>query len=154
MLTRYIKVVLVAAFVSSCATTITKDPDREPAQRSEIPLKSVNSLLMRAEQSDVTQATTLRLSAALIAFDLGEVLQARKILELIVNPHLTSTTSVNFLMLRAAIAIANREGEIALSLLSDNRLQKAPLTQSYQINIGRLRSDAYFLTRSYIASAR
>jgi len=152
MLTRFIKVVLVAAFISSCATTTTKDPD--PKQRFEIPLRSVNVLLMRAEQSDDILATTLRLSAALIAFDLGEVLQAQRILELIVNPHLTSETSINFLTLRAAVAIANQEGELALSLLADNRLQKATLTQDYQISIGRLRSDAYYLSRSYIASAR
>jgi outer membrane PBP1 activator LpoA protein len=152
MLTRFIKVVLVAAFISSCATTTTKDPD--PKQRFEIPLRSVNVLLMRAEQSDDILATTLRLSAALIAFDLGEVLQAQRILELIVNPHLTSETSINFLTLRAAVAIANQEGELALSLRADNRLQKATLTQDYQISIGRLRSDAYYLSRSYIASAR
>ena len=152
MLTRYIKVVFVAALMSSCATTTTTDP--EPKQRSEIPLRSVNALLIRAEKSEAILAATLRLSAASIAFKLDEIQQAQRILELILNPHLTSETSVDYLTLRAAIAIVNQEEDLALSLLADNRLHKATLTEDYQIKIGRLRSDAYHLSRSYIASSR
>ncbi len=145
------------AFVGCGTTPTTSLPDkRESGSQISGPASSANveSLLMRAGRSDAVQASQLRLDAARISVDRGEFDQARRILELVTNPFVNTDTTRDYQIIRARISLFDRQPAKALAFLNDQRLQNIPLTQDLQISVGTLRSEAYQLGRSYIASAR
>ena len=138
--------------IAGC-TTPTETPKQTP-QRVDRPSRSVNTLLIRAEKSNDVSATKIFLEAATLALAQGNTDLTQQILDRIADPHISSSVSAEYLILSAKTAIANDQPEAAISFINDRRLQTAELTKDYQIVIGTVRSDAYRLNRSFIASAR
>ncbi|GJL67303.1 MAG: penicillin-binding protein activator [Nitrospirales bacterium] len=110
-------------------------------------------LLAAAELAEPGHAAYLRLSAAELAFQSGDTLQSKRILDSI-QPPIDAEFRRNFALLNANIAIVNEEGPEALTWLRDPAISHRTLDQPEQIALGQLRAEAYFVGRSYLASAR
>ena len=117
------------------------------------PTLTVSELLRQADQADANEAISLRLEAAALAFEKNNVVQAQQILNLIPRRDVTVNT-VDYLLLSAQVAIANNQPAVALTFLNDKQLLSTTLNRNLQIKTGLLRSDAYRLNRSFIASVR
>ena len=117
------------------------------------PTLTVSELLRQADQADTNEAISLRLEAAALAFEKNNVVQAQQILNLIPRRDVTVNT-IDYLLLSAQVAIANNQPAVALTFLNDKQLLSTTLNRNLQIKTGLLRSDAYRLNRSFIASVR
>ena len=115
---------------------------------------NISALLIKAERSADKKAAVLRIHAAQVSVDNGDVAQAKRILTLITNPFITTDSTFDYLVTSARISLAEGSPPRALTFLSHKRLQAVPLTQGQQIRIGGLRAEAYRLGRSFVASAR
>ncbi len=114
----------------------------------------ISALLIAADHSEGKNATELRIRAAGISLENGDLEQAKRILALVLNPFLSHQYTSDYLITSARISLAEGSPHQALAFLNNKRLQAIPLTQELQIKIGRLRSEAYKMGRSYVASAR
>ncbi|MCH8256714.1 MAG: penicillin-binding protein activator [Proteobacteria bacterium] len=147
---------LCVLIVAGCAGTQTGQSTQEPRSLAG-PAKlssNISALLIKAERSDDTKAAVLRIRAAQVSVDNGDVAQAKRILTLITRPFVTPESTIDYFVTRARISLAEESPPRALAFLNDKRLQALPLTQNHQIRIGRLRAEAYRQGRSYVASAR
>ena len=147
---------LCVLFVAGCASTQTGQSPQEPRSLAGTAKLSSNisALLIKAERSNDTKAAVLRIRAAQVSVDNGDVAQAKRILTLITRPFVTPESTIDYFVTRARISLAEESPPRALAFLNDKRLQALPLTQNHQIRIGRLRAEAYRQGRSYVASAR
>ena len=153
---KQLSLVLMIFLVAACATTQVESTREASTSTKALSSQSrdVQSLLMEADRSNESTAALLRVQAASQSIAMGDVLQAKRILEVVNDPFRDSKTGRIFLMTEARIAIAEENGRQALEYLNDRRLQNIPLTQNLQIELGKLRSESYRLGRSYVASAR
>jgi uncharacterized protein len=145
--------IVMITLLAGCTTPVVTDraPTTVTPERS---TQSIRALLNQAEQSEARQGVRLRLSAAELAYGAGNLLQTRQILALINDADVSAATVLDYLLLSAKLAIAEERAMDALALLNDTRLQNVRPNQELQIRIGLLRSTAYRLNRSYVASAR
>jgi hypothetical protein len=115
---------------------------------------NIETLLMDAERAGGKKASRLRILAARAALDNGNIEQSKQILALVTEPFVDEDSTRIYLLTSTRIAILERSPLEAFEYLNDNHLQAVPLTEDLQIEIGQLRSEAYLLGRSYVASAR
>jgi len=151
-----ILILFLLLFVAGCATTPGRSTNQEATATSMRLGRStdVQSLLIRAERSDKETASILRISAAAISVDQNQFGEAKNILSLVAVPFATNASTREFLTTSARIALHEDDPSAALNALNNKALQAIPLTQEIQIQIGKLRSEAYRQGRSYVASAR
>ena len=64
------------------------------------------------------------------------------------------SNTVEYLLLSAQVAVTNNLPAVALTFLNDKQLLSSTLNRDLQIKTGLLRSEAYRLNRSFIASVR
>jgi outer membrane PBP1 activator LpoA protein len=140
--------------LAACETTPTRStqaamPSAAPAQNQD----SILELIAAAELADPTRANLLRLRAAELALENNNFEQTSRILT---STRLPGTASFEHLhaLLRARLAIALEDGPTALRWLRNPAVTSQPLVQTEQIALGRLKAEAYFVGRSYLASAR
>lgn len=147
---------LLVLSIVGCTTT----PVGPPRQTTQIltgtsdESENIEAILIDAQRADKKEASRLRIFAASVSADRGMAEQARKIMALVTNPFVDADSTTAFLVTNAKISLLERQAADALAYLSDSHLQTVPLTQDLQIATGRLRSDAYRMARSYVASAR
>lgn len=146
--------------LASCASDLgdrggsqTKPTDSTDSSES-ADAQDIQSLLFNAERSEPARANELRLLAAETALsNNSDSAQAKKIIAL-VNAEFSPALQKRYLLIKTKIALRDGDARAALALLSDDAMQSAPLTKSHQLAVGQLRAEAYFLGRSYLASAR
>ncbi len=153
-------VLSLALFLSSCATESgtqntrlveRTDPDDILETKS---LRDIETLLIQADQSEPSKAKVLRLYAAELALlKTEDAARARKIADLIVNDFSPELLKRYFLV-QIKIALLEGEPRKALEVLAEPRLLATPLRKSHQLEVGKLRAQAYYQSRSYLASAR
>ena len=153
-------VLSLALLLSSCATESgtqntrlveRTDPDDILETKS---LRDIETLLIQADQSEPGKAKVLRLYAAELALlKTEDAARARKIADLIVNDFSPELLKRYFLV-QIKIALLEGEPRKALEVLAEPRLVAAPLRKSHQLEVGKLRAQAYYQSRSYLASAR
>ncbi|MDC0995475.1 MAG: penicillin-binding protein activator [Pseudomonadales bacterium] len=153
-------VLSLALLLSSCATESgtqntrlveRTDPDDILETKS---LRDIETLLIQADQSEPGKAKVLRLYAAELALlKTEDAARARKIADLIVNDFSPELLKRYFLV-QIKIALLEGEPRKALEVLAEPRLMAAPLRKSHQLEVGKLRAQAYYQSRSYLASAR
>ncbi|MBQ62213.1 MAG: hypothetical protein CMQ19_09070 [Gammaproteobacteria bacterium] len=142
--------------IAGCAAPQT-DPATEETPHKFIEASvpnDISALLITADRSEDRKATELRIRAAALSLEKGDLEQAKRILALVVNPFLSPEYISDYLITSARISLAEVSPQRALTFLNNKHLQAIPLTQDLQIKIGRLRAEAYGLGRSYVASAR
>jgi len=144
---------LCVLLVAGCASTQTGQSTVKPRSAAKLS-SNISALLIKAERSEDQKAAVLRIRAAGVSVDNGDVEQAKRILALIANPFVTPDSTRDYLVTSARISLAQGSPPQALAFLNNKRLQAIPLTQDLQIGIGRLRAEAYKQGRSYVASAR
>ena len=153
-------VLSLALFLSSCATESGTQNTRlvERTNPDDIletkSLRDIETLLIQADQSEPGKAKVLRLYAAELALlKTEDAARARKIADLIVNDFSPELLKRYFLV-QIKIALLEGEPRKALEVLAEPRLMAAPLRKSHQLEVGKLRAQAYYQSRSYLASAR
>ena len=153
-------VLSLALLLSSCATESGTQNTRlvERTDPNDIletkSLRDIETLLIQADQSEPGKAKVLRLYAAELALlKTEDAARARKIADLIVNDFSPELLKRYFLV-QIKIALLEGEPRKALEVLAEPRLMAAPLRKSHQLEVGKLRAQAYYQSRSYLASAR
>jgi len=157
---RAASVLSFAVLLSSCASELGTQNTR-PVERTDPndiletkSLRDIESLLIQADQSEPGKAKVLRLYAAELALlNTEDATRARKITDLIANdfpPELLK----RYLLVLIKIALLESEPRRALELLAEPKLLATPLRKSHQLEVGKLRAQAYYQSRSYLASAR
>lgn len=152
MIKHLIQLCLVLSIIG-CATTSTGPSGGSSRSDTRAP-GNIETLLMDADRAGGKKASRLRILAARVALDSGNIEQSKQILALVTEPFVDADSTLIYLLTRTRIAILERSPVEAFEYLNDNHLQAVALTQELQIEIGQLRSEAYLLGRSYIASAR
>ena len=114
---------------------------------------SVFDLIAAAEQASPARANAFRLKAAELALDSRDLIQAQNIVATL-NLPVSANLEKLYTLVKARIAILGGDGIDALIWLRSPAITKDPLTQVEQIDIGKLRAQAYAAGRSYLASAR
>lgn len=141
--------------LSGCSSAPAGDTKSNSSKQTAVSIdeKDVQSLLSAAEFTPQPKANELRLQAVKIALERNNVEQAKNILLLVSEP--TNRNNLRTLtLLKIELAIQSEDPNTALSLLQSPKLQTQPLTQQDQLVIGQLRARAFYLARSYLASAR
>ena len=111
----------------------------------------IDELIIRAEQRPGADGNPLRLRAAEISLNNGDLSRARLILDSIVPP----VDNPNQLrILQARLAIGTRDVSFALALLREVVSHQNEPSEETQLLLALLRSQAYLAGRSYLASAR
>ncbi|MFT7688211.1 MAG: outer membrane PBP1 activator LpoA protein, partial [Candidatus Azotimanducaceae bacterium] len=147
--------ILISFIITSCATspTNTQTIVKTKQQPTVLADDSVQTLLSGAISASPGRANSLRFQAAKKSMLLGNIDQAENILDLI-NDTSSGADSLTFALLRTKIAIHRGDAKSALHWLRNNSITSGSLKKSDQIQVGLLRSQAFHLNRSYIASAR
>jgi len=140
--------------LAACETTPTSSTTAAmPSVASDQDQGSILELIAAAELAEPTRANLLHLRAAELALENNNFEQARRILT---STRLPGTANFEYqhALLQARLAIALEDGPAALRWLRNPAVISRPLVQPEQIAIGRLKAEAYFVGRSYLASAR
>jgi len=154
-----ISCMLCLILLASCATDQTGRNTKQKRQTGstnvvdEADSQDIQSLLIKADRSQPSQANKFRLEAAEIALDRSQGDQARKIIQLI-DSNLPADLHKRLLLIKTKIALSDGDPRKALELLASPQMLAAPLTKADQLAVGKLRAEAYFKARSYLASAR
>ena len=90
-------------------------------------------------------------AAELALLKTEDAARARKIADLIVNDFSPELLKRYFLV-QIKIALLEGEPRKALEVLAEPRLMAAPLRKSHQLEVGKLRAQAYYQSRSYLAA--
>jgi outer membrane PBP1 activator LpoA protein len=154
--------IVISFLITSCATspTNTQTSVRTKPRLAESTDKSVQALLSTAISASPSKANSLRLQAAEKAASLRNFDQAENILNLIderpnsSRPPIYRTDAFSIALLQTKIAIHRGDADLALGWLAKSAITSASLTKSDRIQLAYLRSQAFYLNRSYIASAR
>ncbi|MEX1236743.1 MAG: penicillin-binding protein activator, partial [Pseudomonadales bacterium] len=152
---KLILVSILIIFVAGCATGPSQDPvgmESGPGKDGALLSADVEQLLASAARSSQPRATELTIRAAAVALSNNNKEQAESILDTVYteDPKLVR----EYLFLKARIAVADGEPALALRILEDKRILATVLTDSDQVQLGRIRAMAYHKGRSYLASAK
>ena len=148
MLLRYLSLSMFLVF-AGCATSVDQAdmPDRNTANSK----RNIKSSLSNIDDSSKFFAAKTQLSEVERALKQNDLARAKVVLELMVPPQ---SLVIEYLFLSAQTAIADRQSNAALSFLSDERLVKSKMDSVQAIKFAKLKSNAYLLNRSFIASAK
>ena len=150
-------VILVTALLGilTACTTPSVDTSKKPVQERIVSeQRDIDRLLLEAARSVPPKSTELLLQAAKRAIEKGDADLAGRIIASIDAPYTNERTTRSYSFLRAELALLNEDARLAIRLLDDPRLQALQLDTETQITAGKLRSRAYQMGRSYLASAR
>lgn len=154
---RYLFGLLIVLLISAC-TAPTQSPGTRTTtaapESTTVSAGGIQDLVARADRADEPQASQLRLRAAVLSVEQNQPEQAARLLRLVESPYSTQASTMDHALVRARLAISANDPAAALSVLNDKRLQAVNRTPEWQITVGKLRSQAYRLNRSYVASAR
>ncbi|MEO2176594.1 MAG: penicillin-binding protein activator [bacterium] len=145
---------VAVAFISGCESTpvdrqASKDSDNRPYGSTS---KDIQALLSAAANASDSRANELRIRAAGLAAGNGNLQQATSILATVEIAD--SSNTKRYILVQADVAIQREDARKALEWLNDDRLDGNMSTQSDQIKMGQLRAGAYYVGRSFVASAR
>lgn len=146
---------LITVILTGCATDSTNTPRETTRQQPNqaINTDSVFELIRAAELAEVGEANQLRLRAAELALVAGDINQVKNILSTLALP-VAAALEQRYALTQAKVAMADGNGLEALDWLRKPSLARANLNQTEQIELSRMRAEAYYLARSYLASAR
>ena len=146
---------LVTVILTGCATDSTNTPRETTRQqpRQAIDTKSVFDLIRAAELAEAGEANRLRLRAAELALAAGDINQVKNILSTLALP-VAAPLEQQYALTQAKVAMAEGKGLEALDWLRKPALARANLNQAQQVELSQMRAQAYYLARSYLASAR
>ncbi len=153
-----IALMLIPALLTGCASEPTA-PSRSdtPGTSRAAPTVdtsgNIQELLARASRSTPPASIELTIEAAEQALALDKPAQAAAILEQ-VAPGEYPELRKRAIYVSAEIALASERPMEALDILRRPDLLSGTLSKQDQIRIGRIRADAYYLGRSFLASAR
>ncbi|XOV87292.1 MAG: penicillin-binding protein activator [Pseudomonadota bacterium] len=146
---------LIACLLAGCESTPGPATDTRVTQPPATieTTGDVQDLLAAAGKALPPRSTELMIRAAELAIELGDHAQAGRIIEL-VSPTEATPFARRYYYAQARIALAAGDADGALAALANPRLLENSLTETDQVNIGEIRAEAYFLSRSFLASAR
>ena len=149
MLLRYLSLSMLLVF-AGCATSVDQEDmsDRNTAASK----RNIKSSLSNFNDSPKLFAAKTQLSEVERALKQNDLARAKVVLELMVPP--PQSLVIEYLFLSAQTAIADRQSNAALSFLSDERLVNSKMDSVQAIEFAKLKSNAYLLNRSFIASAK
>lgn len=156
---QWLAVLFVVVLVAGCATDSPVAPSQQPRPERESSVRDadvdadIQALLARAGKSTPPRSIELTLDAVAQAIDAGSFDQAAAILDR-VDASSSRTLHRRALYLEAELELSRRNPTAALRILERPELLSGTLTRDDQIRIGRIRARAYFMGRSYLASAR
>ena len=147
--------------ITGCTTTVTPETadipigpvaieDKKIALPTKIH-KEIQHLLAEANRSKNPQTTEFKITAAQLAARYQQAPLVRNILDAITTPFINDATSRDYILLRARLALIERDPVLALSWLDHKRLHR-PLRAS-QIEAGHLRATAWRFRNNHLASA-
>ena len=148
MLIRYFLIIMFL-LLNGCATSV--DRVGTTVGKSNIPKRNSNSFSISTDASFDLFNTQAQLAEAARALEQNDLARAKLILQLMPPPQGTLITE--YLLLSAQTALEGRLATSALSFLADKRIQKSELERGQKIKFAKIKSDAYLLNRSFIASA-
>lgn len=153
--TKLVSIIMISIYLTSCASTPSNNrPSVRPtAQTTAVAETNIQSLLNRASSSTEARGLNYRLQAVDIALEKGDYDQADAILALINQP-IDRKNARKYAIYQIKIALQKQDANSALRWLNHPSITEPPLTQQIQIELGELRSQAYLINRSFIASAR
>ena len=136
--------------LAGCATSLDQvdSVDRNVSKTQ----RNINSSLSVVDKSSKFFTAQTQLSEVERALKENDIKRAKFVLELMLPPPPPLLTE--YLFLQAQTAIAERQGNAALSFLADKRLINSEMDSVQTIRFAKLKSDAYLLNRSFIASAK
>ena len=151
---------LALMLLVSCASD-SSNRDTKPRDRTDrkdlidpTDTNDIQSLLVNAERSQPVRANELRVQAAELALtNHADSIQVERIISLITD-ELSPNLRKRHLLVQIRLSLLEGNSRRALALLGDPKLLIAPLTKTHQLAVGKLRAEAYFQSRSYLASAR
>ena len=144
--------IALVMLMPGCSTVDTEVSVREPSTTSVS--EKIDRLLSQAAKEVGAVATELKLQAAEIATDDGRFDTVRDILGSISDPFASDASTRDYSILRARLAIQEKQPEVALWLLNQQRFQRLPLDSRARTRAGRIRADAYLAEQNYLASTR
>ena len=140
--------------VTACtAPTVKKNPSTvgQPVLSEH---RGIDRLLLEAGRTQPPKSTELKLDAAGIAIEKGDISLASRIIDSINSPYVSTNSTRNYSYLASEVALANDNPMRAIRILEDQRFQNVRLDAEMQIRAGQLKARSYLLGRSYLASAR
>lgn len=147
--------IILVLLVTACTAPVT---DQRPASQVETGLEAgyrgIDRLLLEAGRTLPPRSTELRLEAAALAIEEGDIDLAGRIIEIVESPYLSEQSTRAWSLVRAETAIRDEDPALAIRLLEDPRFTRLRMNTRTQVRAGLLRARAYHLGRSYLASAR
>ncbi len=143
----------ILAVTACTAPTMTKNSP-EVGQPVLTEHRGIDRLLLEAGRTTPPKSTELKLDAAGIAIEEGDIALAGRIIDSILSPYASTKSTRDYSYYAAEIALANDNPLAAIRILEDQRFQNIRLDTDMQIRVGKLRAKAYLLGRSYLASGR
>ena len=150
-----LSLLLFLLFIVGCETQSTS-VSNDRGKRDTTPYvrgSSIQALIASAENANPTQADKLRLKAARIALENSNSQQADAILDTVGNS-VEGQGSQAYYLLRAEVAILAGDGISALGWLKNPALSTNNMTKAETLAYSELKAQAYYVNRSYLASAR
>lgn len=146
---------LLALSLAGCETpTVERQLPTQTGDRIVTQDRSIDRLLLEAGRTEPPRSTELSVQAANMALRAGDTSLAMRIAATLQYPYATSQLARESTFLSVQLALLADEPREAVRLLDDARFQELQFTREEQIQIGRLRAEAYQLGRSFLASAR
>lgn len=137
---RLLLLIALASLLSACGS---HSPSSTLGELPRTPQGSIQQLLQQAEASPAEQAALLRLSAADQSARLGDLTQARRILEQVPVDSLKPAQQIFAYTLQAELAVATNRPEQALQAIqhpSFQRLAELPVEQQIRSHLAKART--------------
>lgn len=142
-MTDRLRQLLVIIFISLVSACSSHSPSSSLGELPRTPQGSIQQLLQQADASGVEQAIPLRLSAADQSARLGDLAQARRILDALPLDSLKPAQQIFAYTLQAELAVATNRPEQALQAIqhpSFQRLAELPVEQQVRSHLARART--------------
>ncbi|MDC0068556.1 penicillin-binding protein activator [Gammaproteobacteria bacterium] len=140
--------------VTACTAPTVKETSSPAGQPLLTEHRDIERLLLEAGRNAPPISTGLKLDAAGIAIERGDIALAGRIINSIESPYVSTNSTRDYSYFAAEIALANDNPQRAIRILQDQRFQNIRLDAGMQVRVGKLRARGYLLGRSFLASAR
>ncbi|MEO2181204.1 MAG: penicillin-binding protein activator, partial [bacterium] len=140
--------------VTACTAPTAKKTSSQGGQPLLSEHRGIDRLLLEAGRTQPPKSTELKLDAAGIAIEGGDIALAGRIIDSIESPYVSTNSTRDYSYFAAEVALAYDNPLRAIRILEDQRFQNIRLDTRMQVRVGKLRARGYLLGRSYLASAR
>ena len=140
--------------VTACTAPTVKKTSSTVEQPVLSKHRGIDRLLLDAGRTQPPKSTELKLDAAGIAIERGDISLASRIIDSIKSPYVSTNSTRDYSYFASEVALANDNYLHAIRILEDQRFQNIRLDEEMQVRAGQLRARSYLLGRSYLASAR